>query len=185
MAFKTTESFNDVLGFFQSVFAWIVSGYNNIRRRETGPWGVKRKFFTREIKPGKREIAAENDPTVAIVAADSRFVVFHKCRGGEEVLTLAFFFSPFRIKGRNFSIETLVDDRAIAQDFVNGEVVSFRLSPEDYHRCHSPVNGTMSFLKHVGNEFGKVLFVANHRTTFAAPGIIDGIVPERRLQYSG
>lgn len=35
----------------------------------------------------------------------------------------------------------------------NGAIACFRLSPQDYHRYHSPVSGTISWFKQLGGEY--------------------------------
>jgi len=100
-------------------------------------------YFTREIKPGKRTIAYKDDPTVAIISADCRLTVWNSVEEARK----------FWIKGRNFTIETLIKDSQIASKFHHGDIVSLRLSPEDYHRYHSPVGGRVTWLKTIGGTY--------------------------------
>jgi phosphatidylserine decarboxylase len=37
--------------------------------------------------------------------------------------------------------------------WANGAIACFRLSPQDYHRYHSPVSGTVSWFKQLGGEY--------------------------------
>ncbi|VAH69626.1 unnamed protein product [Triticum turgidum subsp. durum] len=46
-------------------------------------------------------------------------------------------------KGRKFSIEGLLGADAHHNAFKNGSLVIFRLAPQDYHRFHVPVSGTV------------------------------------------
>ncbi|KAM0921198.1 hypothetical protein ACQ4PT_007086 [Festuca glaucescens] len=45
--------------------------------------------------------------------------------------------------GRKFSIEGLLGADAHSDAFINGSLVIFRLAPQDYHRFHVPVSGTV------------------------------------------
>ncbi|AQK98088.1 Phosphatidylserine decarboxylase proenzyme 3 [Zea mays] len=46
-------------------------------------------------------------------------------------------------KGRKFSIEGLLGTSAHSNALSNGSLVIFRLAPQDYHRFHVPVSGTV------------------------------------------
>lgn len=137
-------------------------------------------FFVRKHKPGSRPIFNEGDDSAATVVADSRVVTFNTVAATKELW----------IKGSDFSITELVMDTHLGKAFDNGAIASFRLSPQDYHRYHSPVSGRITLFRSVpGNyyqvdpialrsdvniltqnrrsyvvietaEFGKVLFVA-------------------------
>jgi phosphatidylserine decarboxylase len=43
----------------------------------------------------------------------------------------------------------LLKDEALGEVFADGAIASFRLSPQDYHRFHSPVTGSVS-------EYGEI-----------------------------
>jgi len=47
------------------------------------------------------------------------------------------------IKGSDFSLATLLKDDGLADSFQGGSIAIFRLAPQDYHRYHSPVDGTV------------------------------------------
>jgi phosphatidylserine decarboxylase len=47
------------------------------------------------------------------------------------------------IKGKNFNLANLFKNPALAQEFEGGSLAIFRLAPQDYHRFHSPVDGTV------------------------------------------
>ncbi|XP_042456520.1 phosphatidylserine decarboxylase proenzyme 2-like isoform X3 [Zingiber officinale] len=46
-------------------------------------------------------------------------------------------------KGRKFSIQGLLGKDVYYNEFVDGSLVIFRLAPQDYHRFHVPVSGTI------------------------------------------
>ncbi|CBI20028.3 unnamed protein product, partial [Vitis vinifera] len=91
------------------------------------------EFFIRELKPGARPIACMERDDVAVCAADSRLTAF---KSVEDSLR-------FWIKGRKFSIQGLLGKEICSSSFINGSLVIFRLAPQDYHRFHFPVSGTI------------------------------------------
>lgn len=91
------------------------------------------EFFIRELKPGARPIAYPDRDDIAICAADCRLMAFNSAN---ESLR-------FWIKGRKFSIQGLLGKDTCSSAFVDGSLVIFRLAPQDYHRFHVPVSGTI------------------------------------------
>nr|GEW93372.1 phosphatidylserine decarboxylase proenzyme 3-like [Tanacetum cinerariifolium] len=91
------------------------------------------EFFIRELKPGARPIACVGRDEVAVCAADCRLMAF---KTAEESLR-------FWIKGRKFSIQGLLGNIPCSNAFIDGTLVIFRLAPQDYHRFHFPVSGTI------------------------------------------
>ncbi|KAG1840151.1 phosphatidylserine decarboxylase 2, partial [Suillus subluteus] len=59
------------------------------------------------------------------------------------------------IKGREFSIARLLGDvyRDEAERYVGGPLAIFRLTPQDYHRFHVPVDGRIGEIKDVKGEY--------------------------------
>ncbi|CAK7356571.1 unnamed protein product [Dovyalis caffra] len=90
-------------------------------------------FFIRELNPGARPIASMECDDVAICAADCRLTAFKSVEDSQR----------FWIKGRKFSLQGLLGKEIYSSAFANGTLVIFRLAPQDYHRFHSPVSGTV------------------------------------------
>jgi phosphatidylserine decarboxylase len=103
-------------------------------------------FFVRAHKPGSRPICAEDDPSHAVVVADSRVVVYESVQESKELY----------IKGLGFSISNLVMDNNLGSQFADGAVASFRLSPQDYHRYHSPVTGKIKLFRSMPGDYYQV-----------------------------
>ena len=59
-------------------------------------------------------------------------------------------------QGRNFSVAQLIQDKVAARPWANGAVASFRLSPQDYHRYHSPVRGIVKWWKELDGDYYSV-----------------------------
>ncbi|XP_004230535.1 phosphatidylserine decarboxylase proenzyme 2 isoform X2 [Solanum lycopersicum] len=90
------------------------------------------EFFIRELKPGARPIAFVERDDIAVCAADCRLMAFNSVADSIRCW----------IKGRKFSIQGLLNETC-SSEFVNGSLVIFRLAPQDYHRFHFPVSGTI------------------------------------------
>uniref|UniRef100_A0A0D9VAJ9 Phosphatidylserine decarboxylase proenzyme 2 n=1 Tax=Leersia perrieri TaxID=77586 RepID=A0A0D9VAJ9_9ORYZ len=91
------------------------------------------EFFIRQLKPGARPIACYEQDSIATCAADSRLMAFSSVDEGTRLW----------IKGRKFSIEGLLGKDVHSNALCNGSLVIFRLAPQDYHRFHVPVSGTL------------------------------------------
>jgi phosphatidylserine decarboxylase len=91
------------------------------------------EFFYRKLKPSARPIASPDDPKIAVSPADSRLNVFVTIEEAQKVW----------IKGQHFNLASLLQDVDLAKHYEGGSLVIARLAPQDYHRFHSPVNGTI------------------------------------------
>lgn len=59
------------------------------------------------------------------------------------------------IKGREFTVARLLGDRYKddAVKYSHGSLAIFRLAPQDYHRFHSPVDGTIGEMTYISGEY--------------------------------
>jgi phosphatidylserine decarboxylase precursor len=96
-------------------------------------------FFVRAHKPGSRPIHAKNDATKAVVMYDTV---------AESI--------KIWIKGTDFIITNLVMDRQLGPLFDDRAVASFRLSPQDYHRYHSPISGKAKLFRSLPGDYYQV-----------------------------
>ncbi|HKP60145.1 MAG TPA: archaetidylserine decarboxylase [Polyangiales bacterium] len=94
-------------------------------------------FFTRRLKPGSRPL--DPDPGALLSPADGRL----EDAGVIEVG------STLRIKGRNYTVAELLDDRLASSLYAGGQFAVVYLSPRDYHRVHTPVTGEVRLLRHI------------------------------------
>ncbi|RYO74372.1 hypothetical protein DL764_010897 [Monosporascus ibericus] len=104
------------------------------------------EFFTRRHAPGSRPIFAPEDNSKAVAVADSRVVVYESVAETKRLW----------IKGADFSITNLVMDTKLGARFEGAAVASFRLSPQDYHRYHSPVSGTIKLFRSMPGDYYNV-----------------------------
>lgn len=118
------------------------------------------EFFYRKLKPGARPIAEPEDTSVIVSAADCRLMVFDTVGDATRCW----------IKGKNFSIAGLLNDtdpnRPVAKLFDGGSMAIFRLAPQDYHRFHSPIGGTIESIEDISGQYFTVNPIAiNSRFT--------------------
>ena len=106
------------------------------------------------MKPDARPVDKPEDPARLVSAADSRMMAF-------ETVSEA---TRLWIKGREFSVARLLGDayRGQAEKYNGGALAIFRLAPQDYHRFHSPVDGTIGPMTYISGEYYTVN-VSNYR----------------------
>ena len=117
----------------------------NIDDYVVGPsgWLTFNQFFAREIRPGKRPIAAPHDDRVIVSPADAVFM-------GQWPIDAN---SNITVKGVTWAISELLDGSPYIDAFRDGVYMHSFLNAHDYHRYHVPVGGTV---KEVRNIHGKV-----------------------------
>lgn len=59
------------------------------------------------------------------------------------------------IKGRDFTVSRLLGDvyKDETEKYNGGALCIFRLAPQDYHRFHSPVDGTIGRMTYISGEY--------------------------------
>jgi phosphatidylserine decarboxylase len=92
------------------------------------------EFFTRKLKlsVNPRPVAHPDDDSVLTASADSELNFI------DTELTLD---TPMNVKGRQISMNKLLEASKFAGHFVGGNAISCVLMPNNYHRYHAPVNG--------------------------------------------
>jgi phosphatidylserine decarboxylase len=115
-------------------------------------------FFTRRLRPGARPV----DTSVGRVVSTSDGTVVES--GLAEAGKL------LQAKGVLFSLEELLGDPDAAARLVGGSYFITYLSPRDYHRVHSPVEGRVIGWRHIPG----VLFPVNARSVNREPRLFVG-----------
>lgn len=113
-------------------------------------------FFTRELKPGLREIA----PKANMVAcpADGAISEIGDIELG----------SILQAKGRSYSLISLLGgDADLCNQLLGGKFATIYLSPKDYHRVHMPLDGVLQKTTYVPGK----LFSVNQATANQIPGL--------------
>lgn len=80
-------------------------------------------FFTRKIKKEKRPVDGNENNLIS--PCDSKLTCYEI---NEDLI--------FNVKNSKYSLESMLDDKSLAEKYKNGLLLVFRLSPEDYHRYH-------------------------------------------------
>jgi phosphatidylserine decarboxylase len=132
--------------------------------KHSGDWQSFDEFFTRTLKDGARPIDSAGRTIVspsdgrvdsaAEITADARYVV----------------------KGQPYKVAELVGGEEEAKRYVGGRGCVIYLSPRDYHRVHSPVDGELVRIRSIPGDYFPVnaigvrhvpnLFVRNRRVSF-------------------
>lgn len=114
------------------------------------------QFFTRALKPGIRPLCNETNGIACPV--DGTISQAGDIREGR----------IFQAKGRHFTLKQLLGGSEKWTDvFSDGKFATIYLSPRDYHRIHSPIDGTLEEMIHVPGR----LFSVSPATTRAVPGL--------------
>ncbi len=124
-----------------------------------GPYPSFDAFFTRALKPGMRPIS--DDPVVS--PADGKLSARGPIDAGAQIV----------VKKQSYDVAELIGDSQDARRYRGGEFAVVYLAPSDYHRVHSPVNGSITEVRgiagdlypvnSIGEEHIEGLFVRNNR----------------------
>jgi phosphatidylserine decarboxylase len=139
---------------------------------ETDPlaYGSFNEFFTRELKPGARPMAA--DPQALISPVDGTLSQAGRIDSGRLL----------QAKGRYYSLDTLISGAAPqwSSHFEHGEFATIYLAPYNYHRIHMPCAGELRDAWYVPGRLFSVntaaaasiggLFVRNERVVLLFEG---------------
>ncbi|KAI4840285.1 hypothetical protein E4T44_07952 [Aureobasidium sp. EXF-8845] len=101
------------------------------------------EFFSREIREDARPIDEPGNDLVVSSPADCRLTAF-------PTINLA---TKYWIKGYGFTVSKLLNSDSLASTFDNGSIVIARLAPQDYHRWHSPVSGTVESITEISGAY--------------------------------
>jgi len=90
-------------------------------------------FFTRDLKPGARQIDDATDESILVSPADGIInMIANELELDTEIPT----------KGRmTMSLNSLLDNSKYADKFVGGSAMAIFLMPDNYHHYHSPTTG--------------------------------------------
>jgi phosphatidylserine decarboxylase len=88
-------------------------------------------LFARRLRPGSRPIDAELSSIIT------------PCDGVIAARGTAVDGSLIQAKGKNYQLEELLVDKDLAKRLSGGDYATIYLSPRDYHRVHTPVDGRL------------------------------------------
>lgn len=123
------------------------------------------EFFIRELKPGVRPVDA--DPALLVSPVDGRVAQFGRLDRGELL----------QAKGHTYTTTALLADAAEAKRFEGGQYITIYLSPQDYHRIHTPAAGQVVGATYVPGK----LWPVNEAGVNRVPGLF--AINERLITY--
>ena len=110
-----------------------------------GGYGRFSDFFSRGLRPGSRPV--DPDPRVVVSPVDGVVSQAGILERG----------TCLQAKGIQFPVDQLLDDAELAARFaLGGAYATLYLSPRDYHRVHSPVDGVVVASRYLPGEFWPV-----------------------------
>jgi phosphatidylserine decarboxylase len=127
---------------------------------QSGPYPTFDAFFTRQLRPGARLV----DDSPVVSPADGQLEATGSVARS----------STLEVKGKPYEVGELLGDASDAARYGGGSFAVIYLSPRDYHRVHSPVDGSITVVRSVAGDLLPVnaigerfprLFVRNHRVT--------------------
>ncbi|MBO5973508.1 MAG: phosphatidylserine decarboxylase [Clostridia bacterium] len=107
-------------------------------------------YFTRRIKPGRRSV--DMDASHLIAPCDSKLTVYPI----EEN-------STFEIKDTVYTLDSLLRNRELAEEYRGGSLLIFRLTVDDYHRYCYIDSGVKSDNVHINGVYHTVNPIACER----------------------
>lgn len=149
-----------------SLSRWMIPSYIKTYKIDTADvgsplhsFGTLHDFFIRQLKTESRPIAAE----AFVSPVDGKIEIAGKLHDGIR----------FLVKGQQYSLSDLLGSDDLAEVYQNGQYIVLYLSPADYHRIHSPADGTLrkqyvlgkkSYpVNQAGLSFGKSPISGNYR----------------------
>lgn len=119
-------------------------------------------FFIRRLKPESRPI--EQGEEIAVLPTDARYLFYSNIAQTDGYL----------VKGKKFSLQSLLRDKELANRYHRGSMVIARLCPTDYHRFHFPldcipsspklINGALYSVNPIALKKNINIFTENKRT---------------------
>lgn len=135
---KTLQSFINDPAFNMDQFMMPPSAYTPVGKevKSNGPsgWLTFNQFFAREVNPGLRPVSDPYDDEVITCPADSKFKATFPINQDSEVVIK---------ETHKYKVSDLLHGSPYQDDFINGTFYHRFLGPNDYHRFHAPVSGTV------------------------------------------
>ena len=161
--YDSPESKQHIIPFIQSFK--LEDGLSELVKPDPNDYQTFNEFFAREIKEAARPIAEPDNDLVTSSPADSRLTAF-------PTIDLA---TKYWIKGHGFTLDKLLGSAELAQKFDGGSIVIARLAPQDYHRWHAPVSGTVTGITEIPGAYYTV-----NPQAINEPGTLDVFCENRR-----
>jgi phosphatidylserine decarboxylase len=120
-------------------------------------------FFTRKAKEGRRAFSKVLSDLPA--PCDGKLTAYNIAAN-----------STFQIKNSSYTIRSLLQDRALADEFAGGVCLIFRLTPDDYHRYAFVDDGEIISRKRIKGALHTVRPIAQKRYSVYAQNTREYVV---------
>jgi len=107
-------------------------------------------FFTRKLKRDARPV--DTNSNIVVSPADGKVLAYSNIIN-----------SDFIVKGYQFDVYSFLEDSALARKYHDGSLLIVRLAPNDYHRFHFPVDGSVSPIVRITGDYYSVNPIALHK----------------------
>ncbi len=119
-----------------TLIKWFIHRYKinlgEFQRDTIKDYSTFNDFFTREIKPELRPVKGSKHEVVSPV--DGIVVAFGRIHGDSIV----------QLKNSYYSLKQLVNENEeLTKEYLNGYFATIYLAPNNYHRVHMPLDGTL------------------------------------------
>ena len=100
-------------------------------------------FFTRKLKKDARPV--DTNTNIVVSPADGKILAYADIAN-----------TDFIIKGYRFDVYSFLADSALARKYLDGSLIIVRVAPNDYHRFHFPVGGSVSPITRIDGDYYSV-----------------------------
>lgn len=121
-------------------------------------------FFYRKLSPSSRVINNNNNDFIS--PCDGKLLAIENINAD----------LSFRVKGFKYTVDDLIQNKALSNSYKNGTCLIFRLCPTDYHRFHFIDSGQCTNSTHINGCYYSVNPVALKN--------IDRVFTENKREYS-
>ncbi|MCJ1247833.1 hypothetical protein MMC30_005048 [Trapelia coarctata] len=139
--YDAPESKSHIVPFIDSFQLW--DSMKEMKQPDPDQYATFNEFFAREIREDARPPAEMENEFVTSSPADCRLTAF-------PTIDLA---TKYWIKGEGFTLERLLGDAALAKIMDGGVMKIARLAPQDYHRWHAPISGTVESIHDIPGAY--------------------------------
>lgn len=132
------------LCFRRMLFGWFARRYGahlDEAEKDINDYRSFAELFIRNLRQGARPIGS------GIVSPVDGLLQDHGRIERDRIL---------QVKGRDYSVFDLLQDRGLSQSFLGGYFITLYLAPGNYHHIHAPVDGTITEMLHIGGTLWPV-----------------------------
>jgi phosphatidylserine decarboxylase len=140
-SYDTPESKEHIKPFIESFK--LQDTLSQLEQPDPTKYATFNEFFARPLRADARPVDEPGNDAVVSSVADCRLTAY-------PTIDLA---TKYWIKGSGFTLERLLGSADIAKQFDGGSIVIARLAPQDYHRWHAPVSGTVKSVHEIPGAY--------------------------------